>query len=365
MKVNGRKLHLKEVPYMNQHSLSHLTAVLLACAIGVGFTSCGSGTRVIATVNGEEEIPAGLYVISQMQSVTEAQQSEDFDSSLTDIHENVIEEQDFDAWVLARSKEMVQEYAAIEAMFQEQGLTFSEDDEASVEYYVENMWPYYEEAYTEFGVSKDSYVKYVTNQYKYSDLFEARYGEGGSDAVSREEVTEQLEKDYAVVQVLSFSTVDSETGEAMSDSDTKAVYQEAQSYLQRAQNGEEMADLCFELAKAAAEDPASVEKDSADYLTTIKNGSAGAVVSSDLSGQIFESAEVGTPVLLSDDNGYYVVLRYPATEIETNYDTYKSDCLMTLKEEEFDQFVDDYAATMDISFNESAIKGLKLSKILE
>lgn len=349
---------------MKHLSLSRLAAGVLACTLGVSLTACGADTRWIASVGGEE-IPAGIYVISQMQAVTEAQSSEDFDSTLTDIHENVIDDKDFDTWVLDRAKEMVTEYAAIETMFDEEGLTLSDEDLESIDYYVESMWSYYEEPYTGYGISEDSYTKYVTDQYKYTALFNARYGEGGSDEVSSDEVTDYLLEHYAVVQVLPFSTIDSETGEAMDDTAKNDVYQTAKDYLKRAEDGEAMEDLRLELEKESASDPDSVEMDENDYLVTVKNGQSATDISSDLSSAIFESAEEGTPVLLNDDSGYYVVLRYPATKIEDNYDTYKTDCLMGLKEDEFDEIVDEYAGTMDITFHDSAIKGLKLSKILE
>jgi len=349
---------------MKRISLSRILTGVLAFAMAVSMTACGANTKYIASVNGED-IPAGLYVISQMQAVTEAQNHEEFDETLTNVRENVLDGTDFDSWVLARAKEMVEEYAAVNAMFEEEGMAFTADQQEAVEYYVENMWYYYEAPYTECGISKDSYTKYVENQYKYTDLFMARYDEGGDDPVAREEVLEELEKSYAVVQVLPFSTIDAETGESMDDAGKQKQYELAKDYMERVNAGESMANLRLELERTNAEDSSLIEMDPGEYKVTIQNGLAMGEISAKLCNAIFESAELETPVVLSDDNGYYVVYRYEAMELPENYDTYKSECLLNLKEEEFDALVDTYAKTMDIQFYDAAVKGLKLDKILE
>lgn len=109
--------------------------------------------------------------------------------------------------VTEEAKKGLDEYIAIEQKFSEMGLTMSELDKASVEQTAEQYWTGFrlEETYTANGVSRESFILAQENMVKKSMIFNAIYGEGGTDPVPEEELKTKFSTDYAKILLIPVS----------------------------------------------------------------------------------------------------------------------------------------------------------------
>lgn len=346
-----------------------ITAFLLTAMLCFSLTSCGDDG--VAAEFDETEIPAGVYILQQVIAFNDAQQSEDYDSSLEDIWDNKIEEKSLEDWINEKALQYLKNYAAVEKWFDEEGLTLSEEDLESIDYSVESTWSTYEDKYTDLGIAKSSYELYQTNQYKYTLLFKKYYGENGTEPVSDDDLKEYYQTDFAQFQMISFSTLDPSTYEEMDDTQKAEVKTKAEDYLKRAQDGEDMVDLINERSKEYAQELGQEEPEideTQTYVRTIKKDTSSYYVSDDVRDDIFSEAKIGEPILLSDENGYYVIKRQEVSPTEDDFAELKESLLYDLKGEDFENIVTEKGSETEIKLHDNSIKRYKvekLSKLLE
>ncbi len=348
----------------NMNFAKKITAFLLTAMLCISLTSCGDD-GVAAEFDGQE-IPAGVYILQQVMALNEAQQSENYDSSLEDIWDNTIEDKSLEEWVNEKALEYLKNYVAVEQWFDEEGLTLSEEDLESIDYTVESTWPNYEDSYNDIGIAESSYELYQTNQYKYNLLFQKYYGEDGTEPITDDDLMEYYQTDFAQFQMISFSTLDPSTYEAMDDAEKEEVKEKAESYLQRAQDGEDMVTLINERAKEYAEERGQEEPEideTQTYVRTIKKDTSSYYVSDDVRDAIFSQAEIGEPILLSDDNGYYVIKRQEVSPTEDDFEELKESLLYDLKGEDFQDIVTQRGKEVSVSLHDDSIKDYKATKL--
>ena len=356
---------------MKRNLLKKASAAVLAAALCLSLASCGD-TSYIAQAEGET-IPAGIYILAQYYALGEAQSTEGYDSTLEDIWDNQLDGKPLETWVNDRAVELLQRYVEVEKEFVDQGLELDQDTLDSIATQVENYWASGEELYENIGVSQDSYELYLTNNQKYYELFDAYYGEGGTEEIPDEDLMAHYEGNYAEFKMISFSKTDS-SGETLDDEAMAELEDTANSYLQRAQDGEDFDALIAERADEVAEangtdsTDTSDEEDSSEEVNNmmmIRKDEASYVVSTSVANAIFDEAQIGAPILLSDDYGYYVVLRYDVTEDEETYAQMRQTVLLDLKQEDYDAVLLENAQSLDLVLNESAVNRYSPKKIVK
>lgn len=340
-----------------------ISALLLTAVLCFSMTACTDTSY--AMTQGESKVPAGIYILNQLTAFNEAQQHEDYDSS-KDVLDNTIEEVSITDWVNERAKELTKEYQAVEAWFAENELSLDDEDLESIEYTVDTNWKTYGSEYTEIGIAKSSYTALVTNGYKQQALFDSYYAEGGTEEISDDDLMAHFESDFALVKTIAFSTLNSD-GEAMSDDDKKAVEEKAKTYLEKANSGKDMDELInertLEYAEENDQETPEIDED-ADYMQVVKKGESSFYISQKLNTAIFESSKVGEASLLSDDNAYYVVMRYDPKEHEESFDEMRSSLLYDLKGDDFQEVLDGMAEELKVTWNDGALKKFKVKKLL-
>lgn len=344
--------------------------MLMAAFLCLTMVGC-TDTSYAATDAQGEKLPAGLYILYQISALNEAQQHEDFDISATDIWEITLDDKDLETWINDRATELLREHVEIDRMFEEMNLSFSETDEETIDYTLNQSWTYYAETYEDLGIAKSSYQTLLENSQKYNLLFSAYYGEDGTDPVTDESLMAHFESDYAQIRSIAFSTatLDSE-GNAMTDEQKAEVEQTANAYLARALEGEDMVTLIndrrLEVAQESGAETPEISQDET-YLTTIQKDESNSYsgISDELTNQIFSSAEIGVPVVLSDEQGYYLVMRYPVDEDPDSFAQMRNTLLYDLKGEAFETMISEQAKNLQITLNTSALKKFKAKNLLE
>lgn len=338
----------------------------LTAMMCISLTSCADTSW--AAKYEDTTIPAGVYIMNQMTALNEARSHEDYDSELEDIWDNKIEDQSMEDWINDRAKELTEEYVQVRKQFGESGLTLSEEDLDAIDYSVESVWSSASDQYEDVGVSESSYEAMLIKTYEQQALFDAKYGEGGTDEVGDEDLMAYYKENYAQVQILSFSTYDSEAGAAMDDTAKAEVKKTADEYLERAKAGESMVTLINDKKVQDAKDAGQEEPEideSADYMQTIQKSTSSYSVSDTLRDAIFADAKVGEPILLSDDNAYYLVLRHDVEEDAEGFEDAKSSLLYAMKSEEFNDSIAEQAEELEITWNDDALKKFKPEKLVK
>lgn len=292
-------------------------------------------------------------------------------------------------WIVEKTKERLAEYGAVEKMFKDMGLSFSSVQKKSInenvktvwenEYYA-GYWPFesiYGEGittqgkyYESLGISEQSYKEIVTNNAKRSVIFDAIYGEGGSAAVSEDEINAYYLENYAKVNMIQVDF--EEDGENMPEGTGKEVSKTlADLYVERLNGGEKFGSVYEEYQDyVAKQNSDGTEEETVAEEETVKAdeeydqiiAKSSTAYGTDFIDKLFKMA-YNKVELIEGDNAYYVVIRKDASGDSESVETYKSDILHGLKDEEFTKTVDDTAASIEVKLDESLTKKYSPEKI--
>ena len=319
---------------MTKLNIKKIAALSCAAAMLGSLTACGEKTTWGAVIDGVQ-IPAGVFIYYLDTANYEAQQklNEQTDASADlspegaaaqssetvtlPLYSSQIDGVDSKQWIYDRATELMQEYAAVEAKFDEYGLTLSDDDKQSAQVYLDQIWDYAGDYYTSMGVSENSYKSIFLNSSKKQKLFETIYSEGGERAVSDDEIKTYLDENYALINYIDVELKDGEGN--LLKSDGKAERMEMlNSYIERYSNGEDFDELNAEyvtyyenLKKAAEEAAAAAEAANADETAAENTAETTAEVSQ-------SPAEAALP---SDDEEVTDETSETSTETEVSEDT--------------------------------------------
>ena len=318
---------------MTKLNIKKIAALGCAAAMVSSLTACGEKTTWGAVIDGVQ-IPAGVFIYYLDTANYEAQQKlgEQTDTSADlspegaaaqssetvtlPLYSSQIDGVDSKQWIYDRATELMQEYAAVEAKFDEYGLTLSDDDKQSAQVYLDQIWDYAGDYYTSMGVSENSYKSIFLNSSKKQKLFETIYSEGGERAVSDDEIKTYLDENYALINYIDVELKDGEGN--LLKSDGKAERMEMlNSYMERYNNGEDFDELnaeyvtYYENLKKAAEEAAAAKEaanadetaadDTAETTAEVSQSPAEAALPSDDEEVTDETSETSTETEVSED----------------------------------------------------------------
>ena len=331
--------------------IKSVLAAALCGALCLGLAGCGPDQTVVSA--GDYSASAAIYVLSQMNALNEVSSQEGYDSTLEDVWSNQIEGQSMEDWINNRALDLCREYVATNKLFEEKGLTLTEDEQSSIDEYMTSTYPNYEDLYTQIGVADSSYESYLTFNSRYQELFLDRYQEGGEAAVAEEDLRSFYCDNFDEVKILSFSYTEDTSSDTSTDtsSDTEdtsleTVQATARGYLDRIQAGEDVDQLIYEYQQSTASDASSVTlNDSVDNITIIPaSGDNTTTYSDDVIHQMVEIAQEGSALIQDSENSrLYVVYKMNQDTNQEYYDANRDNILYEMKYDEFEQYLIDYA----------------------
>lgn len=296
---------------MTKLNIKKIAALGCAAAMLGSLTACGEKTTWGAVIDGVQ-IPAGVFIYYLDSANYEAQQKLNEQSEASadlspegaaaqpsetvtlPLYSSQIDGVDSKQWIYDRATELMQDYAAVEAKFDEYGLSLTDEEKESAQVYLDQIWDYAGDYYTSMGVSENSYKSIFLNSSKKQKLFETIYSEGGERAVSDDEIKTYLDENYALINYIDVELKDGEGN--LLKSDGKAERMEMlNSYMERYKNGEDFDELNAEyvtyydnLKKAAEEAAAAAEEaanantdDAAETTAEVSQSDAEAALPSD------------------------------------------------------------------------------------
>lgn len=272
---------------MSKLNIKKIAAVASAAAIMSSLTACGENTTWGADIDGAQ-IPAGVFIYYLQSAYYDAQSkiseesaasaedslSEGGTAAETDMFSSQIEGKSAKDWIYDEATKSMQEYAAIEAKFDEYGLSLTSEEKESAQLYCDQLWDYGGEYYTEMGISQKSYLSLYLNNEKRNKLFEALYSEGGEFGVPDDEIKSYLDENYVMINYIEMELKDGEGNLLKSEGKAERMAM-AEEYVERYKNGEDFDSLNAEYEtyykilqdeaaeKAAAESSAEVDESEA------------------------------------------------------------------------------------------------------
>ncbi len=342
---------------MNRKQLKRLTAVTMAATMGILLTSCGDTSYSMKL--GDITVPTGVYILNKMDTITAAQSHEDYDTATTDPLSLTLEGISFTDWVDREADLRTKEFLYTTQQFDALALTIPEEDLALAQQSIDALWPFYQESYEAVGVAESSLYAMIELDYKNQQLFLYTYGEDGTDPVTEDQLLETWEDDYAYIQVLSFSTLD-DTGVALDDVSKELVEAEAEGYLARLEDGEDIVDLIND--KMLEDNPDATIDNTADYRQLI-NRFESTSFEDDVRDEILDSNDYDEGMLVEDANGYYVVVRQEMTE-GADYDEQKDYVRYAIKGEEFEAAVREGAEALTPEINQNTVNTFSVNHLM-
>ena len=344
---------------MSQHSKA--VKALGAAALALSLTITGCSDTSWGAECGGLRMPAGVY-INQVLSAYSSGLGELDNSEETNPWKNTVNGEDFTAWVRTRTQDNVYSYFATEKKFEEMGLSLDELTQAQIDYSVEAQWAYYQSTYEENGIGKESFRKAIENTYKRSAIFDAIYGEGGSEEVSQEELLAKFNQEYISMDRITFSFSTGDGTRPQEEIDK--LMEKAKGYQQRIEKGEEIQAIAEEYQKEqdAEKGESSTEDSTSTPNTALVVPREGSSYSAAFMDNV-TSAAPGKPIVFEDDTSVCLAIVNEVTK-ESDIFLQNVDYLLSdMKSEEFEQRLIDWGKEMGVNFNSSAVSRYEAKKL--
>ncbi len=361
---------------------SFLLAVVMLCTalFAAGCTPI-SLNKEWSYKTSDEELAIGVYIYSlktaYQKAETFAKELDDYDSSKDSWLDMEITDDDGKKqvardWIKDQAKTMCLSYLVVDEQIKKEGIELDESAIASADEAAETNWnvgPYASYGYVmplkdelePFGVSFESFA-YCTNEYttKYQALFDKLYNEGGSKAVSDDELTKYFTEnytDYKYLPVNLYSASTDEAGQqtnvAMSDKEIKKITDELDAYAKDINKGKSFDDVKEAYMKAN-----NVESDPSTASVEVLDDSS---IGDELKKAIGElDTNKASTLKVGDGNTaiYYLVYKGDIKKDVDDYikdNTNRATVLSSMKSEEFADYIEGLTKEIKAEENTSVI----------
>lgn len=256
-------------------------------------------------------------------------------------------------WIEATALGEVKTMLAVDSMMEEMGVSLTDEELQEAQTQSQSMWAYYAKTLQNLGVSQDSFILASGVYLKKSEkLFTAIYDQGGTQAVSDEEVNNNFLANYVDYEYFSkdFSdTDDSGSTVTLNDDQKNATEAQFQEYANRINEGTSITDIANEYTAAEGldESPLDTTPQKKDDLS----------LDSDVKAQFEQMGNNQAIAFRTDDAEYLLYKKDINSDLDqlTKESEIRTDILKEMKEDEYDQMLVDYANTLNIQINFSAM----------
>lgn len=330
----------------------------------------------------EKELPIGVYIYSldtaYQKAKSYAEKLDGYDSTKDSWLEMEITDDDgkkevAGKWIKDQAKLMCLSYLVIEEQIEKEGADVTADSIASADEVAKTSWevgPYANYGYvmpmkddlTPYGISFESF-RYCTYEYSVRNqaLFDKLYNEGGSKAVSDDELTKYFNDnytDYSYFTVNLYTSEADESGQskntAMSEKEAKKVTDEIDAYVKDVNSGKSFDDVlkAYQKANNIDSDP------SVSNTENLENSSLGDEVKEALK-KLDNSKAAAVKVGDGDSAVYYFVYKKDVKKAAKDYIADKknhADVLSSMKSDEFTNYIKELTKKLDYEENTSVIR---------
>lgn len=359
-----------------------VAAVLLAAVMIVLSAGCTpiSLSKEWSYKYGDDQLSIGVYIYSLYQAYSQAQsyaeKNEDYSSDksfmsleITDDDGNKKVAKD---WILEEADKITKSILAVDSELAKYDITLDTATKDEAKKTAQSTWDM--GAYASYGyfdpLSKKlepygvSFESFYTSSYeamaKQSALFNALYGKGGAKEVKDDELKSYVKENYTDYKYLPVNLYTTETDDsgnstntALSDDDKKKVENELKQYAEQITGGKAFGDAVSEYMKAN-----SITEDTSKSATeNLENSSIGDEIKEKL-----KKMKEGTAETLQVGDGdsaqIYLIYKGKINDAADSYisdSTNRSNVLSEMKSDEFNNYIDEIAASLDVEINSAQV----------
>lgn len=322
-------------------------AAIVAASLAFSLCSC-SDLSWAAKIDNETTIPIGMYIYSMAAAYRNAVSSYKL-NTYTELSKQTIEVSGSDKsaveYLDTEAKKTVKSYVGAILLAKDMNIEFTEDEIENAVSYAKSTYETDKTTFEKVGVAKSSVEEYYKNTALKSKLFEAKYGEKGTEAIPDNELKTYFKENYASVNFIQ-QYFYNEDGTAMSEDQKDALNKEFKNIQSKAEKGKiKFTDICNEYSKNA---------------TNYKGGytdSLSRFDTEDEDGQKILSLKTGKFTLLVTDSS--IALIQKAT-LDKDGSKFKENRLNLLYEYKYDGFLNELIEigenAKNVTYNESAFE---------
>ncbi len=360
--------------------IKRIAAILLVAVMALSLTGCGDTSWIMKA--GDLSVNSGLYIYYQTQGYVDAiytLASEDityyyyymYGYSLVD--EAYDDTQTIGDYMNSYAIDMCKQYVVVEHLFNELGLELSEDEKSYIKAQTNSTWANSSAKLEDIGISKSTLEMAITSSVKEELVFNAYYEVGGVAGTTEEIIQSYFEEEYARIKYMTFNFVESadDAIDATVKSEQLAL---AQSYLDRANAGEDFDDLIEEYnaylisiaeteeTEETAEDTLEetedevVEAEADEYENESIISIDGTSPSEKFVGYVFNNCKVNEYSIIQDDTNFYLVHRLDILEREDIYNENRLYLISEIYDSNYTSLINKTLAGYDIVINEKSVK---------
>lgn len=345
-------------------TLKTVISLVLAAVLLFALAGCRSSELSWSAKYDGETLPIGTYIYFLAYSASEA--SSKAEDSETEVLKQQIEGQDAETWIRERAIFYLRNYFAVQKLMKDRGLTLSDTELQQAKSTASSYWAQMSATMDSYGVAFTSYEKTVQEQVAISKLFEAIYGEDGEIETPLSEMKEYVESNYYSYHyaIIGFY-VETEDGgsERLTDDALKAATAEIDGWVEDYNSGKIDKDGFVALYTAS---PYFFNEgvEAEDYKLSETIGQMDETTDF---GSALKETEVGKAVVVdySSSGIYYIIFK---DDIKDQSATYLSEAnnrsalIAEMRQDDFDELVDETGKALEIEFNEKAFKKQDLKK---
>ena len=337
-------------------------AAVLSLAIMASATACSGADKSWAVKNDNLTVPIGAYIYNLYSAYQQA--SVQVEDSTKPILEQTVEDQDAATWIKENALRQTKSILVIDDKMKELNISLTEDELQQVSDQTDSYWGSISTAMTEYGVAKSSFnLAYADYYTKYTKVFDAIYGKGGTQEVSDADV-----KDYYVTNYMAFSYVlapiiDMTTGTNLSEDELSQLDTEFKDYAAKINDGSMTAQEAADAYKTSSgDDTVQLYTDAANF-----NGETSSYPEE--FGTSLKSMKDGECRIVEVQGLYKVLLvkdDVTATaENKISDEASRTAILQDMKQEEFKQMIDEAADGYSAEINQKAIDSYQPDMFVE
>lgn len=287
------------------------------------------------------------------------------DEDAEDTEEYWTEPMEDDATVSQVFVDYINEYLITAKLYAQQfdnlGLSFSEKEESTIQNALSDTiesiggMSEFNSYLSKLHYTYEEYLEEVYDSTKKSKVLSYYFGEDGEDPVSLQDIKDYYNVHNALIKVVYVLKVDSDTGEALSDTDLAAAKQKAQDALTAATTASDT-DTFGDVIEVYSE--ANISQD--DGLVISDDGT----YTDEITDAVLE-LEVGEVTLLDLDTAYMIIKRYDGTADDVFTATQQQATLEAIRADEIEEMLAQWKEATDIKINTKITKKYAPEKLIE
>ena len=351
----------------------HLSLVLVFVMV-LSLTACHKKDEVAISL-GEHKITSAVYLTALISAEQEARNIAYDNASANkqtlstdeDYYKQTIDGKDFVTYVKDTAIELCKQYLALDKLLAEGKYKLSDEVKAETDQMADYYWNSYGlgQLYTANGISYNSYKQTVLYSMMADEYFLSIYGEGGSKAVSKEDIKTALNDNYVLAYALE-GALSSE----MKEDEVKKLKDEFAGYKKEIETGKKnfkeiyvkYNNITAEQIKEAEKVEEGVEKPKNIFASVIGGSKTSSSNENFLAIKSMAKDEI--KLLEVENQSYSLIMKLDINEDEYYLNSLTEEILHILKDTEHTEALKKYTADLECEINDFAVDRFNVKKIV-